>query len=196
MKKTVKSLIIAASVAAVAGIGAISFAKWEAGMNYSVDVKDQGTAQVTAIGEFTVSHDLSDTVKLMPYDQVKQVGSHKKMWTITVDDSQLNADDYTYVYKVAYLTATTESNDLGAGKLYVYTGSTKQTEAPTGAIASLTDWKALSSEQTVTIGNDKEIYIILVSDNTAEGEDQYNTDDMNKSFGVKISVAATDKAAE
>ncbi len=71
MKKTVKSLIIAASVAAIAGIGAVSFAAWESTVT---DQTVNGTlGNITTTGSITLTQtgDL-DTKKLVPYDQVQQ----------------------------------------------------------------------------------------------------------------------------
>ncbi|MDE7164378.1 MAG: hypothetical protein K2O04_03040 [Clostridiales bacterium] len=67
MKKKVKALIIAAAVVAIAGIGAISFAKWS-GTGYN-EVTSQGPlGDVTLVG-FNADTAAAWTGKLVPMDQ-------------------------------------------------------------------------------------------------------------------------------
>ncbi|MDE5593139.1 MAG: hypothetical protein K2I75_04320 [Clostridiales bacterium] len=75
MKKTVKSLIIAASVAAIAGIGAVSFAAWNNGATNTTAKNDATLGSVTITGGFVKTGENSyealtttDT-NLVPYDQ-------------------------------------------------------------------------------------------------------------------------------
>ena len=67
MKKTVKGLIIAASVAAVVGVGAVSFAQWQAGSTEPKEVTGT-TGSIVTMGAITATDDLNGKV-LVPYDQ-------------------------------------------------------------------------------------------------------------------------------
>ncbi|MCH5158711.1 MAG: hypothetical protein J1F33_05905 [Clostridiales bacterium] len=67
MKKVVKGLVIAASVAAVVGLGAVSFAQWQG--TGSKEVTSSGaTGEVTLVG-FAGASATAWTGKLVPYDQ-------------------------------------------------------------------------------------------------------------------------------
>lgn len=140
MKKTVKSLIIAASVAAIAGIGAVSFAAWDAG-NVTEKPANGSTATInTTAGELKVEgNNLSDTVKLVPYDQVVQFNASTmaKMQTFTVsyDASATGAASVdSYTYKMAL----TNTSSL---PLYYKIGTTTVPEKPeTGIPEGWTEW--------------------------------------------------------
>ncbi|MDE6029903.1 MAG: hypothetical protein K2F90_06265 [Clostridiales bacterium] len=71
MKKTVKSLIIAASVAAIAGIGAVSFAKWESTVSDQTVDGTLGNIETTGTITLTQTGDLDKKV-LVPHDQEQQ----------------------------------------------------------------------------------------------------------------------------
>lgn len=68
MKKTVKSLIIAASVAAIAGIGAVSFAAWNGG-NGDKEVTTTGALGDVKVYGFGAATTTAWTGTLVPYDQ-------------------------------------------------------------------------------------------------------------------------------
>ncbi|MCH5161431.1 MAG: hypothetical protein J1G04_05315 [Clostridiales bacterium] len=76
MKKFVKPLVIAASVAAVAGIGAVSFAKWNQGTTDDKKLENIPIGGIVTMGSITASHDLGEK-KLVPYDQADQYDSSK-----------------------------------------------------------------------------------------------------------------------
>ena len=74
MKKAVKSLIIAASVAAIAGIGAVSFAAWTGGTKEKTGITTGGTSHVDTTG-FGTGSTSSLTDKLMPWNQSNPAAS-------------------------------------------------------------------------------------------------------------------------
>lgn len=85
MKKFVKPLIIASSVAAIAGIGAVSFAQWSQGTSTPEEVEGS-TGTIVVLGDLTATSDLGSK-KLVPYDQVDQFDpeSMVKEFTITLE---------------------------------------------------------------------------------------------------------------
>lgn len=70
MKKAVKSLIVAASVAAIAGIGAVSFAAWQQGSTSDQTVEGN-VGSIVTMGAITVNTDLGSK-KLVPHNQIDQ----------------------------------------------------------------------------------------------------------------------------
>lgn len=112
MKKTVKSLIIAAAVAAIAGIGAVSFAAWSNNTNSTAKSDGVNLDTVTISGGFVkanasdeyaaltlVKENESDVIKLVPYDQGS--GTVKLVF---------NIPDYQVLKDTAYtLTLTTDN---------------------------------------------------------------------------------------
>ena len=67
MKKAVKAIIAASAVAAVVGVGAVSFAKWTAGTTEPKNVEGT-TGSIIVMGSITASDDLNGK-NLVPYDQ-------------------------------------------------------------------------------------------------------------------------------
>ena len=181
MKKTVKSLIIAASVAAIAGIGAVSFAKWTVG-NTSEQTATGSAGELTAVGAITLASNLNDDMKLVPYDQDNySTAKLTNLWVITVTPPTA-MDGYTYSYEVEYAEQATD--DLTGDKMYVFTGTTAPT-ADDGTI-DITDgnWAKLDATQDVTLLDNK-IYVVMNS--TGENAN----DDMNANFGLKVILTAT-----
>lgn len=84
MKKTIKSLVIAASVAAIAGIGAVSFAKWEQGTTTDEKLEDIPTGSIVVMGELSASHDLGSK-KLVPHDQEDQFDENTMAKEMTIE---------------------------------------------------------------------------------------------------------------
>lgn len=168
--KIVKPLVIATAVAAVAGIAAVSFAEWKGA---TTDLTVTGsTGEIVTSANITTNSNLSDTVKLVPYDQAQQFSSTTmaKVWIIGLTATSGSLSDYNY-------SITTESTL----DLRVFTGTTYVAPGETGF--NLDDWTALSATATtVTLDTNNNVYVILVS--TANG-------DMNQSISVKI-TAATD----
>ena len=68
MKKFVKPLVIAASVAAIAGVGAVSFAAWSAGTDNTKDVENNTLGKVSVL-KFDTSVTTSPVTGLLPIDQ-------------------------------------------------------------------------------------------------------------------------------
>lgn len=84
MKKAVKALITAAAVAAVVGVGAVSFAEWQAGSTEPKSVS--GTSgSIIVMGSLTAETDLNGKL-LVPYDQSVQFndGTMAKEMNITL----------------------------------------------------------------------------------------------------------------
>lgn len=176
MKKKVKSLIIAASVAAIAGIGAVSFAAWQGGA--VTDKTASGTTGniATASGELTVTQNLSDTVKLVPYDQVVQFDSTTmaKMQTITLTYGGEGAPAVAGMDISMKLTAN--SITTAATKLYYKLGDVS--DVPTDT----TGWTEFTLNTAVELSSaaSQKINVIMDSSNTA---------DMNATYTITFSAA-------
>ncbi len=114
MNKTVKGLIIAASVAAVVGIGAVSFAYWQ-GTAEPVIINGS-TGVIRTIGNLTVTPSTaSGTAEAMnalfPVDQNQKEGdSYLTYWEFTLS-SDVTGDDPA-VYKLAGVLDTKTSAAL------------------------------------------------------------------------------------
>ncbi len=152
MKKTVKSLIIAASVAAIAGIGAVSFAAWNTNVDNDAVTNAGGLGNVTATvgfvltGTDTATPDLTLTDKLMPYNQDgDDVGAGEtQMWSVALADINVTAKNWT-------ATLTQSGMTLESGSKFYYTVNTTATQAlPT---TDLTAWTELDGTNAVEITN-------------------------------------------
>lgn len=187
MKKTVKSLIIAASVAAIAGIGAISFAKWEGGTSIDTTSGANTTGSISSIA-WQSDNTLTFTGNLMPVDQ-GEAGSGTLI---------LAAQIPTFVVTGNYtITVTAEDNNVANGKLYVKVDDTAVTAPDMTGLADNQDatviaklgetWKQAGASATWT-GSDlaantpvtKYIGVVLVSSNLG---------DMSKTFKIKVAIA-------
>ena len=172
MKKFVKPLVIAASVAAVAGIGAVSFAKWEAGSDATGTVSGK-TDSIVTVGNLTVSDNLSGKT-LMPWDQVDQYDAATNVKVIEISVSSDGEGDQYFSIKLT----SAATNTYTVGKLKVFAGETYA--APSGDTLSA-DWKEITtSDQELKLYSGK-AYVVLDSGNTA---------DMNKDFSLTITAAA------
>ncbi|MDE6201458.1 MAG: hypothetical protein K2M47_06250 [Clostridiales bacterium] len=187
MKKTVKSLIVAASVAAIAGIGAVSFAAWDANATKTVNETGATTSVVTTIGNISVTgnHDKN----LAPYDQstsnaVLADADAVEMWTLTV------ANDATSDTGVEYYIGLTEALNTakkGDAELYFSTDYDGTSEI------DLDDWTKLETVVVTTAGSEnyghklggKTVYVIL----DASGSDAQTMD-------IKLTFAAVQGDAE
>lgn len=180
MKKTVKSLIVAASVAAIAGIGAVSFAAWSGGNPEDITHSGASGSIVTAAGTLGATSNLSDTVKLVPYDQVAQYSATTmaKMQTINLTYTQgSGAASSNYNFTMALT-----KNDDSLALYYKLGTATVPTNG--GEDYNVTDdgWIAFTLDEDVdlTLTSDAAtINVILVS--TATG-------DMNKSYEITFSA--------
>lgn len=190
MKKTVKALVIAASVAAVAGIGAVSFAKWEANSAAKGDTTGSTTSVVTTIGNITVSQ---PTNKLKPYDQdssnaVLTDTDAVTFWALTVTNSASVDTGVKY-----YISLTEEFNGGTTGKLYFSTDYEGSGDIElSGGSQTWTELKEVYSAGNETNGHELNlsnvtsgatVYICLEADDSdAQGVD------------VKLTVAAVQGA--
>lgn len=171
MRKTVKSLVIAASVAAVAGIGAVSFAQWSA--STSAGSASGKTAVIDTVGAVTVvTNGLTDKT-LVPYDQSTgyTAVSHVKVWKIGVKAT------YTGAAPTLEVTAgfgTDGQTSVSGATLYIYKGTTALTDdnvasnVTTSPSTDSTNWAASTHEITLTASDTEQfIYIILDASGTA-----------------------------
>lgn len=176
MKKFVKPLIIAASVACIGGVGAVSFAAWQNANHAAVDTTG-ATGSISLLG--FASNTATGFTGLMPWDQSGA--------SVTLSDS---------VYKSVALPAivsesktykiTASSDETLDGTVYIKLATT----APTETITSVSDlttggWVALTStaEEVVasaTGDTTYTAYFVLASTDTA---------DMGQSFNVTISIS-------
>lgn len=185
MKKTIKSLIIASSVAATVGIGAISFAAWSAGNVTSVYTSGTtGTVNVNA-GTLTVTNSL-DTKKLVPFNQTVQYDSNTMdyMQTITLkynDAATAPAPYDAYTYKLI----VTNTNNLPLKYQVKSDGTTVNAPATNTTISNLDSaWKDMAGEIPLTLNSSTKettVYVILASD---------SGNDMNKSYTLTFYATA------
>ncbi|MCH5158710.1 MAG: hypothetical protein J1F33_05900 [Clostridiales bacterium] len=191
MKKAVKALVIAASVAAVAGIGAISFARWTGTGSVSQDTT-ASTGEVTnflSIGQATDIH----LTNLLPYDQfgtdtLQTTGAYtlgSATFAITLEQGY-NAYNLKVEAKADGSTPITfGGNDEKHTNLFA------TLTAPTSAVTSaLTGWENVSDAGGYTFQEQQAtsvtIYFLL---------DSNDNDMMNKDFKVTVSVEKANKSA-
>ena len=194
MKKAVKSLIIAASVAAIAGIGAVSFAAWSANETASGTVTGSTTTVVTTIGDITVTQ---PTAKLKPYNQsssnaVLQDTGAVTYWELTISNKS-GDQDVTDTNVKYYLSFTETFNGGTTGKIYFstkYSGTGNDINVSDSETQGWTQLTAVYSAGSETSGAEltnmtgKKFYIALAADgNDAQGQN------------VKLTVSAVQGAA-
>ena len=164
MKKFVKPLVIAASVAAIAGIGAVSFAAWQGATTADVN-KTGATGEIATLGALSVVADSAsldgDNLKpLVPADQGTVTGAvNYWKFTVTLPDATGDANP---TFKLAG-TLSDGSDDgateVGGAKLYWLA------TAPNATTPETTN-EVKSSADEITLGSDGEIYIYLVATGT------------------------------
>ncbi len=160
MKKKVKSLIIAASVAAIAGIGAVSFAAWQGGGTQTA-TGTGSTGVVDTLGAITVtpstnSGTLDELNALYPIDQTGD--SLLKYWEFTVTCDKTGSQAIEYTLK-GEMTKGTGGTDIGSAALYW------SNVAPTGKPADETN-RLSATASTITLSGDNKVYVYMVADNT------------------------------
>ncbi|MDE7405325.1 MAG: hypothetical protein K2M89_00425 [Clostridiales bacterium] len=178
MKKTVKSLIIAASVAAIAGIGAVSFAAWNGGTVTPADTTGTVGNIVTDAGVLAVAQ--TDNLLLIPYDQTFGVDTTTMttMQSFTVTYTQgtgAAAENYDFSMKL--------TENTGNLTLYYKLGSATAPDK-TDEVSDLTTngWTLFGTGDialTLT-SNTATINVILVSS---------NPDDMDATYEITVSAA-------
>ncbi len=130
MKKFVKSLVIASSIAAVVGVGAVSFAKW--GGDTDKDMTATGNVGSIALMGFDTAQNIPVTLSnaIIPYDQgtVTETGV-TKYWTCAIPSFTVTES---YQIKVTYTGATlstTATDDSKSGGFYASISTTALTDA-------------------------------------------------------------------
>ena len=187
MKKTVKSLVIAASVAAIAGIGAISFAKWDnTAENMTTSPTGGNTATITTIG-FGEGVTESVDKALVPWDQVEGVNSSTmvNVYNITLPV----VGDAIADYKIfATIKATAASQKVWAGTYKVLI-DTNPTVTVTSSESTWTNWVAVNdnaktnvtAESTTLTATTYYAHVVLVSSDGAN--------DMGASLAMTFELA-------
>ena len=172
MKKTVKGLIVAASVAAVVGVGAVSFAQWAVTSDNDVEITGS-TGVINTLGDLTVTPSTaSGTVAeggaitmnaLFPVDQDKDgtAGTHLTYWEFKLESAVTGTQTVSYT-----LAGTLADATKGAAELY---WTTDTPTSSTGAVEA----NKLSGTATPLTGveNGDTVYVYMV----ATGTDAMNT---------------------
>lgn len=175
MKKKVKALIIAASVAAVAGIGAVSFAKWEAGSNNSKTVEENklGAVSVLTFGDSTIAA----ITGLKPLDQDSSITSanYAEVKFKVAASAGYDKSDFKLTVTVSDITLGTPVDSNAKAGIYV------STTAPTALSTADPDYTALTYTLDASADHEYSLYVWLQSDNVA---------DMNKTFKLKYELSA------
>ncbi|MDE7405326.1 MAG: hypothetical protein K2M89_00430 [Clostridiales bacterium] len=121
MKKAIKGLIIAASVAAVVGVAGVSFAKWAGDATEPVEFTG-ATGAIQTLGELSVEADAasldddSNLKALVPADQGTVTGAvNYWKFTLSVPDATGGA---TPTYSLAATLKKGTGTEVGAAKLY------------------------------------------------------------------------------
>lgn len=172
MKKTVKGLIIAASVAAVVGVGAVSFAKWEVTSDNDVALTGS-TGVINTLGDLTVTP-ADDTyttgdgnaIVMNALYPVDQGGTYLTYWTFTLTSEVTGTQ--TVSYKLAGSLgkgSDDQSTEVAAAALYwTTTAPTESTTAGDGTAvaAALTDTGAALTG----VSNGDTVYVYMIASGT------------------------------
>lgn len=179
MKKFVKPLIIVSSIAAVVGIGAVSYAVWRAGVSDPVKI-DGNSASISAAYSFADGSD-SKTITVptvIPYDH-----DGKNSYAVVVDLPTITATE-NFSITVTYSEGKTISGDL-----YFAVG----------------DQSSSAPKETVSWGDYDAWHIVGDSAETASSAnvettsiptqltfllDTHSAADMGKSFTLTVSLGA------
>ncbi|MCH5165523.1 MAG: hypothetical protein J1G01_03885 [Clostridiales bacterium] len=179
MKKKVKALVVAASVAAIAGIGAVSFAKWDAGSKnvQSTTGNELGTVSVLKFGETTIQN----ITGLKPLDQDASItaSNYVKVEFDIVASEGYGFTDFKLTVGVSAISMT--SSKLTGDNNTKDSGIFVSKTAPN----ALADTKQDSYELTYTIGTDASsgkyaLYVWLQSDDIG---------DMGKTFTLTYTLS-------
>lgn len=156
MKKTVKSLIIAASVAAIAGIGAVSFAAWNGDGSKTVTSNTNPLGTVTLVGfDATTVEPWSGT--LVPWNQPEKTILNGGVTVTSITLPKLTAVEGQTVTVKAELQDYTQT-DGTTNKLYV--------TAQTGGVAPTAE--AIKDEGQEASGTNGAVVLTVA----AAGEDE------------------------
>ena len=169
MKKAVKGLIVAATVAAVVGVGAVSFAYWQGSSDTSVTINTGATGQIATVGAITVTPSAaSGSVttgeggvktytmnKLCPVDQPTAPADCVKYWEFTLSSAATGGQSVKYTILGTLTEGTgTNATDLGDATLRW------STTAPTAAA----DGEELTGTAADITGTT--VYVFLAADDT------------------------------
>lgn len=199
MKKIVKSLVIAASVAAVVGVGTVSFAAWTGGEASRSTADLQGGSisavgfdsiqvfngnETSAIGSGTTPVAMKP---LMPYNQNMTSISDKVTYYVIKLKTVPGAGDYSNKAINVKLEAKSEDTSGTPTKLKIGTAvpnfSASSTEVGSGWSDLSTTEKSIKSSD-VSAGAEYVYYIILDSDNSTY------TANANKYFKVTFTLGS------
>ncbi|MDE6201459.1 MAG: hypothetical protein K2M47_06255 [Clostridiales bacterium] len=160
MKKTVKGLIIAASVAAVVGVSAVSFAAWQAG-----DAKTQAvagtTGSINTVGSITVTpgDDMGTLAAMSALYPVDQGAGYLTYWEFTVTTTGQGAQTVKIEGGLTEGTADGKTA-LGAAKLY-WTAT-----QPTSATTAVETNEIGTTAKEITLSEDNKVYVYMVAGDT------------------------------
>lgn len=190
MKKKVKALVIATSVAAIAGIGAVSFAAWSGGT--TTESANGTTGQVDFLS-FNTTAATATISGLLPYDQkgtdALQTTADKTLGSVAFAAITLPSDYEKENYNITVKAVP----NTGSGKEIAWTGAdsayTKiyvSATAPTAAIENVTGWEEASDADGATLTIAREtltptIYVIMDSNDSAQ---------MDKEFTLEFTLSA------
>ena len=179
MKKATKAIIAASAVAAVVGVGAVSYAEWKGGAH--TDATATGKTATISLKGFDASTITGPTANLLPYDQGSDVGGNVRVWSLELPT--ITAAEATKL-QVNFTESSTLSVYVKWSETTVSTHGV--TDTPTAA-----GYQALSSTPTDLAGakfnanaSEKEAgYLVVILDSS-------NTSDMNKDIKITVSVIA------
>lgn len=171
MKKFVKPLVIAASVAAVAGIGAVSFAAWSATPNKEVANNSLGHENIVGLNQT-----ISTVDDLVPYDQTATYADNVKTVELKVEGA---TGAYNVKVEVSGWSAALESGSV------LYVKITNSATAPTIDDSNpITDWDDTASAVTTTDNFEKSVDKVYAHFALKSDEPK----DMDKTFTVTYTL--------
>lgn len=179
MKKKVKALVIATSVAAIAGIGAVSFAAWTG--NHKTATSDGANGNVSMLGFST--NTATGFTGLLPYNQVDSAApsiANNTMKTIALPTIVDDGKAFDITVKATNFSSALDS----ASALYVYVGTAEATSAFAGS--ETTEWLKIDADAGAVFANltgstARTAYFVLVSE---------ETDDMNVTYDISFDIEA------
>ncbi|MDE7464086.1 MAG: hypothetical protein K2M48_03560 [Clostridiales bacterium] len=182
MKKFVKPLVIATSVAAIAGIGAVSFAAWSGG--------EKEVTSTGALGDVTIVGFASDTAtawsnKLVPHDQPSKTYDATTCVTVaSIELPKLTAVENQTITVKAEIQGYTATNDTAdityKNDLYVVAKEASEAEPSATDIitaahkADGTGVVVLTVDSTGLTAADYKLYFALDSNDYAAKNLTYN----------------------
>lgn len=184
-KKLVKPIVIATSVAAVVGIGAVSFAAWSGGTTTDTQNGNTGSVDFLSFNETNVA--TATLTDILPHDQKSATPSTTDKTLGSVAFAQITLP--TDIVGNYYITVKAVAGDTDG---IAFTNSDKHSDiyvsltAPSAAI-TLSEWTKANTEngaklEIASTEKTPTIYVILDSNDSAQ---------MNKSFKLDFTLSAT-----